>query len=87
MKIPRFHDAHRGSMNNTILVSHHKTRIYRNLIFRVSSGIQLTFVALAIGTCLVRIKLEQTLNNLLVLGGLIRGRTARHDSSSTRSGE
>lgn len=50
------------------------------------AAVQLTFVALAIGTRLVRIKLEQTLNDLLVLGGLIRGRTARHDSSSIQSG-
>lgn len=88
IKIPKFQDAHRGSIRENLMsVSHRKSHIVIATRFPgISSGIQLTFVALAIGTRLVRIKFEQTLNDLLVLGGLSRGRTARHDSSSTQSG-
>lgn len=88
IKIPKFQDAHRGSIKEKIMsVSHPKNHVVIAIRYTgIPSGIQLTFVALAIGTRFVSIKLEQTLNDLLVLGGLSRGRTARHGSSSTQSG-
>lgn len=44
----------------------------------------LTLVALAVGTDLVGLEFQQTLNCLLVLGSLTRGRASRHDLERSR---
>jgi hypothetical protein len=41
---------------------------------------ELTFVPFTIGTHLVVLKFQQTLDSLRILGGLPRGRTSRHSS-------
>jgi hypothetical protein len=90
MKIPKFHEAHRGSSRIDRQRNRSRHRIQRRGLaverrptrtgYPRGGGAQLTLVALAISTYLIAFDFEQVLDDLLVLSSLGRSRTSRHDS-------
>lgn len=76
-KIPRFHDAHRGSKQRECQSG--ETHTGWSKPAWVGCRRRLTLVSLAVGTGFVGLELEQILDCLLVLGGLARGYTSRHN--------
>lgn len=87
MKIPRFQEAHRGSTEAIVSLHVLRSRMPRiqGRGRSISAGSRLTFIALAIGTCLVELEFEQVLDGLLVLSSLGWRRASRHHSGREQS--
>lgn len=83
MKIPKFHDAHRGSRGAECQIRQTQA-VWGNPREVGSRRGRLTLVSFAVGTDFVRLEFQQVLDGLLILGGLARSRASRHNPWESR---